>query len=773
MVEVEIDGKKIAVDRHESVLEAADKVGAHIPHFCYHKKLSLAASCRMCLVEIENMAKPVPACVTPVSQGMVVHTHSHKTKKAQKNVMEFLLINHPLDCPVCDKGGECSLQDIAMGYGAGTSRFQEEKRLVFRQDAGPLISMEEMNRCIHCTRCVRFGQEIAGMMELGMLNRSDHAAIKTFQSKPIESELSGNLVDLCPVGALTSKPFRYQARSWELTSHASISPHDSLGSNLLVQTHQDRVMRVLPNENEAINECWLSDKDRYAYEGLSSEERLTKPMIKQGNEWHETDWQTALEYIAHALQDVKDEYGADHIAALSSPHATLEEMYLLQKLVRGMGSENVDFRLRQSDFDASNACKPWLGMSIQDFGQLENVFVVGSFLRKDHPLLAARLRQSVKKGAVVGMLHAVDDDWRLSVAHKVLRSPAAWVSALQEIMQAVSEITSTALPEGFQASAVSDEAKAVAQQLLTGQKKGIFLGNMAVQHPEYTALHAACEWLSNAVNASFGYLTEGANAVGGYLANAIPNTAENVASIFEKPRKAYVLLHAEPDNDLANPAIAKRALENAASVVVLSPFKHSQSVADVMLPIAPFTETSGTFVNAEGRAQSFQGALNPLGDTRPAWKVLRVLGNLLELPEFDYESTEQIRDIVTGGETNLASRLNNAMGRTPVWQTGRALSLTRVADVPMYFADTLVRRAPSLQLTKEAQAPCAVMHPETLQANGLQEGDTARFTQKDGEAVLAVRADATLPKTVVFISAAHHSTATLGAMAGEIQVEKR
>jgi len=377
MVEIEIDGKKVEVQEGSMVMDAANKLGTYIPHFCYHKKLSIAANCRMCLVEVEKAPKPLPACATPVTSGMIVRTNSDKAVKAQKGVMEFLLINHPLDCPICDQGGECQLQDLAVGYGASASRYQEEKRVVFHKNAGPLISMEEMTRCIHCTRCVRFGQEIAGVMELGMLNRGEHAEITAFVGKTINSELSGNMIDLCPVGALTSKPFRYSARTWELSRRKSVSPHDGLGANLIVQVKNNKVMRVLPLENESINECWLSDKDRFSYEGLNSEDRLTKPMIKQGDEWQETDWQTALEYVAHGLQNIKHEHGADAIAALATPHSTLEELSLLQKLVRGIGSDNIDFRLRQSDFSLDGKVTPWLGMSITEFAQLKQIFVVG------------------------------------------------------------------------------------------------------------------------------------------------------------------------------------------------------------------------------------------------------------------------------------------------------------------------------------------------------------------------------------------------------------
>lgn len=772
MVKLEINGKTVEVATDSTVMEAAEKVGTHIPHFCYHKKLSLAANCRMCLVEVEKMPKPVPACTTPVTDGMVVHTASDMAVEAQKAVMEFLLINHPLDCPICDQGGECQLQDLAVGYGAGTSRYQEEKRIVFRKDGGPLISMEEMSRCIHCTRCVRFGQEIAGVMELGMLHRGEHAEITTFLGKTIDSELSGNMIDLCPVGALTSKPFRYQARAWELTRRKSISPHDGLGANLIVQSKNDRVLRVLPLENEAINECWLSDKDRFSYEALNSEQRLTKPMVKQGGKWYETDWQSALDYVVRALQDVRAEHGTDAIAALGSPHATLEELALLQKLVRGLGSDNVDFRLRQTDFELDGQIMPWLGMSIEAFGQLQDVFIVGSFLRKDHPLLTARLRQAVKSGTTVSSLHAVDDDWLMPVANKLIRSPSGWLEALGEVVAALASIKSIAIPEGFEKVTPTPEAMRIVNDLLSGRRAGIFMGNMAGQHPQASQLHAACEWLAQHTGAKFGYLTEAANTVGGYLADAMPTGGANAQQFFESPRKAYLLLHAEPEFDTANPVRAKAALEQAATVIVLSAFKHSLDVADVLLPIAPFTETSGTFVNCEGRAQSFNGVVRPLGDARPGWKVLRVLGNLLELDGFDYDTSEAVCDEITQGKTDLSARLSNDANRSPVAVVSVEVGLERVADVPIYFADPLVRRAPSLQLTKDARPPKTQMHPALMAQLGLADGDMARISQGNGEARLVVVADAGLPENVVRVAAGHSLTAGLGAMSGSISVEK-
>jgi NADH-quinone oxidoreductase subunit G len=771
MVEIEIDGKKVEVPAGSMVMDAANKLGTYIPHFCYHKKLTIAANCRMCLVEVEKAPKPLPACATPVSAGMIVRSNSAKAVEAQKGVMEFLLINHPLDCPICDQGGECQLQDLAVGYGKSSSRYEEEKRVVVQKDAGPLISMKEMTRCIHCTRCVRFGQEIAGVMEFGMLGRGEHAEITAFVGKTVDSELSGNMIDLCPVGALTSKPFRYSARTWELSRRKSVSAHDGLGTNLVVQVKGARVMRVLPLENDAINECWISDKDRFAYEGLNSAERLTSPMLKQDGKWQEVSWQTALEYVAHGLRNIKHEHGADSIAALATPNSTLEEMALLQKVVRGLGSDNIDFRLRQSDFTLDAAITPWLGMSVADFGQLQRAFVIGSFLRKDHPLLAARLRQAVKNGAKISLLHATDDDLLMPIANKIIAAPSDWLAALHQVIAAVAQSKSIAAPAGFEAVEASPEAKQIAASLLSGEPGAILLGNTAAQHPHAAQLHAAAQWIADATGATLGFLTEAANTVGGYLANAIPGKGANAIDAFAQPRKAYLLLNVEAELDTFNPQAARAALGQAEMVVVMSAFQHGADYADVLLPIAPFTETSGTFVSCEGRAQSFNGTVKPLAEARPAWKVLRVLGNLLTLTGFDYETSEAVRDEVLAGRNDLTAHLNNRSTLVPQPAPAVPAALERIADVPIYFTDAIVRRAESLQQTTDAHAP-KVWISTTLAAKlNVADGASLKVSQGNGEAVLVAAVDAKLPANAVRVAAGHASTAMLGAMFGPISVE--
>ncbi|HCW18813.1 MAG TPA: NADH-quinone oxidoreductase subunit G, partial [Achromobacter sp.] len=645
MVELTVDGNQVEVPEGSMVMHAAQKVGLYVPHFCYHKKLSIAANCRMCLVEVEKAPKALPACATPVTNGMVVHTCSEKARAAQKSVMEFLLINHPLDCPICDQGGECQLQDLAVGYGGSSSRYQEEKRVVFHKDLGPLVSAEEMSRCIHCTRCVRFGQEIAGVMELGMLGRGEHSEITTFVGRSIESELSGNMIDICPVGALTSKPFRYSARTWELARRRSVSPHDSLGANLVVQVKGDRVMRVVPFEDEAVNECWISDRDRFSYEGLNSDDRLSAPMIKgTDGKWQEASWADALQAVAQGLSRVRDSFGAGQIGALASEYATTEEYALLGRLVRALGSENIDFRLRQTDpaFDAALTGAPWLGMPIAELDNLDRVLVVGSFLRKDHPLMAQRLRQAAKRGTQILMVDSAADDPLMPVAARITVAPSELPRALAEVAVALAQAKDQAVPAEFASVTPGENAKIIAASLASGANTAVLMGNLAVASAQASTLAANGRAVADLAGGKFGFLTSGGNTVGGYLAGAVPGKGgKTAAAMLAEPLKAYIVLHAEPLLDADNGQQAIAALRGAQFAVALTPYRSAAAEwADVMLPVSPFTETSGTFVNAQGLAQSFKGTVTPLGQTRPGWKVLRVLGNVLHLAGFDDETSE-------------------------------------------------------------------------------------------------------------------------------------
>ncbi len=772
MVEIELDGKKVSVAPGSMIMHAADAAGTYIPHFCYHKKLSIAANCRMCLVDIDKAPKAMPACATPVTQGMVVRTKSDKAVKAQQSVMEFLLINHPLDCPICDQGGECQLQDLAVGYGGSASRYTEEKRVVFHKDVGPLISMEEMTRCIHCTRCVRFGQEVAGIMELGMIHRGEHAEITTVTGGTVDSELSGNMIDLCPVGALTSKPFRYSARTWELSRRKSVSPHDSTGANLVVQVKGGKVMRVLPLENEAVNECWIADRDRFSYEALNSDSRLTEPMIKQGGQWQAVDWTTALKYVADGLKQVKAEFGPAGIGALGSPHSTAEELHLLAKLIRGLGSENIDHRLRHADF---GNVSPHVGKArgldfpLADLSSLDRVLVVGSFLRKDHPLFALRLRHAARHGAQVHSVGALADDWQMPMGTRLVAAPSAWVEALAAIAAEIAAIRGLTPPRPAE---ITPQAEAIAASLLIGESKAVLLGNAAVQHPQAGQLLALAQWIAAQIGARVGVLGEAANSVGAQCVNALPGSEGlNAGQMLGQPMKALLLLNVEPRLDAADPAAAARALEGSGLVVAMTPFKDAVSdLADVMLPIAPFTETSGTFVNAEGRAQSFHAVVKPLGDTRPGWKVLRVLGNLLGLPGFDQETSEDVRAEALGDLSALAARIDNSA--PPMAPASPSGGLERVSDVPIYSADALVRRADALQHTADARAPVASLPSGLWRQLGLHRGDRVRISQGAAEAVLQAVEDESLAASAVRVPAGHPDTATLGPMFGPVSVVK-
>ena len=714
MLKVEIDGKEVEVMHGSTVMDATNKLGIYVPHFCYHRKLSIAANCRMCLVEVEKAPKPLPACATPVTDGMKVKTASALAKKAQNSVMEFLLINHPLDCPICDQGGECQLQDLAVGYGGSASRFEEEKRVVLHKDIGPLVAAEEMSRCIQCTRCVRFGQEVAGVMELGMVGRGEHAEIVAFVGQSVNSELSGNMIDICPVGALTSKPFRYSARTWELARRRSVSPHDGLGSNLVVQVKQNRVMRVLPLENEAINECWLSDKDRFSYAGLNSDDRLTRPMVNRNGRWQETDWQSALEFAVDGLKD---------FGVLASPHASLEELYLAGKF-----GGPADFRLRHSDFlgDGKRAGIPWLGMPVTELAKLDRVLVVGSFLRKDHPLIAQRLRQAARRGTQVHVLHSVDDDWLMKIASRKIVPPSEILNSLSSF----SEI------------------------LKGGKNAAVLLGNFVQQHPQAAAIHAAAQ----AIGVKVGFLGEAAGSVGGYVAGLPANGGLPAALA----KKALLLLNIDPQLDCAH------SVAGAKFIVNLSAFK--SEVGDVLLPIAPFTETAGTFINTEGRVQGFHAAVRPLGDARPAWKVLRVLGKMLGLPGFDFETVEQVRDACLGGR-EVSKLLSNEISEIKA-ETKTIQGLQRIADVPIYFTDPLVRHSAPLQKTRDAQTPRAWMNRYMFAQLGFASGDRVRIVQGQGDAVLYAALDEKLPDNCVRVAAGHPATAGLGAMFGTVALEK-
>ena len=730
MVNIEIDGKRVQAKDGSMVIEAADDAGIPIPRFCYHKKLSIAANCRMCLVEVDKAAKPLPACATPVTEGMRVYTKSPRALDAQKGVMEFLLINHPLDCPICDQGGECDLQEMALGYGASNSRFMEKKRVVKDKDIGPLISTE-MTRCIHCTRCVRFGQEVAGVKELGATGRGEHMEIGTYVEKAMASELSGNVIDLCPVGALTSKPFRYTARVWELAQRDTIAPHDCVGSHLSVDVRGNKVMRFLPRENEEINETWISDRDRFSYAGLNSDERLRAPMIKKDGKWHEVDWTTAFEFMVAGLKPILTRYGATQLGALISPIATVEEMYLAQKLVRALGGDNIDHRLRQQDFSDQDIAPlyPWLGQGIADLEKLDTALLIGSNVRKEQPIVGLRLRKAALHGASIMFVNAQRHDFNFPVKAQLTSGVAGMEHDLAALVKALLRITGASASlftgvsalQGLEALlanvTVTDAHADVAKRLHQSTRPTVLLGNQALAHPALSTLRALAGVIAQLSNAVLGYLPESGNSVGGWLAGALPHRGPagkmsasqglDASAMLDAGLKSYLLMGIEPEFDCANPETAMEALADADFVALLTVYKTDamQQYADVLLPIAPFTETSGTLINAEGKWQSFAGVVAPLGEARPAWKVLRVIGNLFDLPGFEYMSSEDVRGEVRAlvEATPESAKADN----TTPWRCPEALNTDatlRITAAPIYVVDAIVRRCDALQQTADGQA---------------------------------------------------------------------
>lgn len=789
MADIEINGKPIKARDGAMVIEAADEAGITIPRFCYHEKLSVAASCRMCLVEVEKVPKPLPACATPVTDGMKVWTNSPRALAAQKNVMEFLLINHPLDCPICDQGGECDLQDMAVGYGNDVSRFAEVKRVVKSKNIGPLIATD-FTRCIHCTRCVRFGQEIAGVRELGATGRGEHMEIGTYVEKSVASELSGNIIDLCPVGSLTSKPFRFTARPWELNDCATIAPHDCVGSNLNLQTRRNRVMRAVPRSNEAINECWISDRDRFSYVGLNSDERLRVPMIKVDGEWRESDWNSALEQVVKGVRKLLDEHGPEQLGTLVSPNATLEEMYLLQKLARGLGCANIDHRLRQCDFSDQGLLPPfpWLGQSIEELDTLNAVLLVGSNVRKEQPIIGYRLRKAALAGARMMAINPVDYSFNFPVAERLIGEPTRMVAALAGIAKALLEITGKRPPKGLTALlkgvSTSDTELAIARNLEAAENATVLLGGVAMGMPQLSSLRALGSLIAKLSGATFGTLPEGANSVGAWLSGAVPHRGAvgqevsntslvNASVMLEKPLRGYLLLGVEPELDSSHPLAASRVLDDAAFVVSLTSFvtERMKRYADVLLPVSPFSETSGTFVNIEGRWQSFKGAVAPLGESRPAWKVLRVLGNLFDIQGFEYTSSEQVRDELrqSCGELEPSSDVEWRCPSDLVTSTG---GLIRIGEVPAYSSDALVRRSGPLQETPDAIAAAVYINASVASELGLAEDDLVLVSQGGGTARLEVVIDERVADGCALIPAALPETAGLGAIHGPVDIRK-
>lgn len=767
MANIEINGKPLQVTDGAMVIEAADEAGVTIPRFCYHKKLSVAANCRMCLVEIEKVAKPVPACATPVTDGMKIFTKSTMALEAQKSVMEFLLINHPLDCPICDQGGECELQDVAVGFGQDISRYTEQKRVVVDKDIGPLISTE-MTRCIHCTRCVRFGQEVAGIMELGATGRGDNMRIGTYVERAVASEMSGNVIDLCPVGALTSKPYRYTGRPWENKKTKSIAAHDCLGSNIQIETRRDKVMRVLPDDNEAINELWISDRDRFSYLGLKHDDRLESPMIKQGNKWKKVDWQTALNYAFEGLKTVIKKDGVENVGALVSPSATVEEMYLTQKIMRGIGSNNIDYRLRQSDFSDQDIAPqfPALGQSLTELENNDAVLLIGSWIRKDQPIAGHRLRKAALKGATIMAVNAVDYDFNFPIEEKVITSPAEMVNSLAAITKALLNLSGKAAAEGLDAllnNVTADDAHLdIAKHLQSADKATVILGSQAMLQPQLADLRSFAHVIAELSGATISYLSNGANAAGACLTGVLPHRSaggkaaeqngKHAADMLSGGMNAFVLLDVEPEFDTANPSAAMKAVNDADFVISMSPYATGEmkTYADVLLPVSPFSETSGTYVNAEGTWQSFTGGISPFEETRPAWKVLRVLGNIFELEGFDYITSEDVRDEAKQEAGELDTN-NKTQWRCPTALAKQTDAINRIGMLPIYAIDSVVRRADALQKTTDAIPACVFINEELAKQNKVEDQDNIVVTQNDTKMTLRVYIDDSIPNNCAVI----------------------
>ena len=719
-VNMEIDGVPVKARKGDMIIRVTDANHAYVPRFCYHEKLTVAANCRMCLVEVEKAPKPLPACATPVTEGMKVFTKSPKAIGAQRAVMEFLLINHPLDCPICDQGGECELQDLAVGFGRDLSRYHERKRSVQDENLGPLIATD-MTRCIQCTRCVRFTQEIAGYQELGMIGRGENVKVRTYIEQTVHHEMSGNVIDLCPVGALVSKPYRFSARAWEMISHPLVSPHDGVGTNLFGHVLRGKIMRVIPRENETINETWIPDRDRFSYEGVYSPDRIQKPMIRKGSEWVETDWETVLTKVIEGLKPRASELGV-----LASSTSTLEELYLLGRLARGLGSANIDHRLRQRDFRDQDAdpVYPNLGMRVVDVDHLNSLLIIGANIRREVPILAHRVRKAALKGAKVISMTPVAADYLFPVAVKMLSTPAQQVDDLAAILSVAAQSAGKPVPDHLssfvQQAKVGDNHRAAAEALVAGEKRAIWLGSLALRHPAYADIRALASALAEVTGASFGVLAEGGNAAGAFLAGAVPHREAggkvaaskglNALEMVQKTLKAYVLFGGvEPWVDSVG-TDASRNIGKAEFVVAITPFANDQlrEIAHVLLPMGTYVETSGTYVNLEGNWQSHTGAAQPFAESRPGWKILRVLGTLANISGFEYQSSEDVREELRKSCTDVA-----AIGAASAGSAATAYKGTHrvtggsagadVLDLSMYHIDALVRRAPSLQKTREGR----------------------------------------------------------------------
>ncbi len=779
-VSIEVDGQTMEVPRNSMIIEATDKAGISIPRFCYHSKLSIAANCRMCLVDVEKAPKPMPACATPVMDGMKIYTQSRRAIDAQHGVMEFLLINHPLDCPICDQGGECELQDLAMGYGRSVSRFSERKRVVQDHDIGPLIQTD-LTRCIQCTRCVRFLDEIAGTNELGLYGRGDRTEIGTSLSQGIDSELSGNVIDLCPVGALTNKPFRFSARAWELMARPSLAAHDGVGSKLWYHTLRGRVMRAVPRDCEATNETWLSDRDRYSHFGLAAEDRVLEPMIKVDGEWQNASWDEALAAASEALRNAVYVHGSANLGMLISPNVSTEEHFLAQRLAQGLECPNIDYRLREQDFadDKARAQTAAFQSQMTEIDHADSILLVGSNIRHEAPILGQRVRKAWRNGSQIAAINPVDWNFHFSLAQKVIAAPQNMLAELAKLANAVASASGKDVPAGLQAALNGhqpDEAHTAMAALLTGDGKHmLILGQAAMAHTQASWIRQISSWIAQASGASLNMIPHGSNTTGAATAGALAGQANigndglNVREMLSSDLKAYLLWDIEPDCDLANPAMATKALSSAETVVAVAAFASEslKKIADVILPLAPMAESEGLFYTLDGQSFSIEPAVRAAGQAKPGWKILRRLGSELELDGFSQVNLAGLRqEMLAEADNSYFSAVEIELDAP---QAGG--DMYRVGEVAIYGVDALCRRSEVLQQTALADNHFVGLNPDDAGSRGLVNGHKVKVSQADGQVTLPLRICKELPVGAVWVKCATNAGKALGDSFGPISVE--
>ena len=774
LLTIEVDGREIEARKGEMVIQATDRANIEIPRFCYHHKLSIAANCRMCLVDVEKAPKPLPACATPVAPGMKVFTRSKRARDAQRGVMEFLLINHPLDCPICDQGGECELQDLAMGYGRSISRFTERKRVVKDKNLGPLISTD-MTRCIHCTRCVRFLEEIAGTAEIGRIGRGENTEISTFIERNIDSELSGNIIDLCPVGALTNKPFRFSARAWEMTARVGLGSHDCVGSNLHYHVRGGRIMRAVPRDNESVNECWLSDRDRYSHFGLQADDRVTVPRIKRNGKWQECDWSTALQRSAELLRKAIDAYGADQIGVLASPRATSEDHLLLTRLADGLGTPHRDHRLRIVDARDARLGSARLDRPSKDLSNADAIFLVGSHLRHDQPILNHRVRSAWRgKAARIMDLNPVAWTFPFDFDQRIIAAPQHMLAELGAVARAAYELKDQSPPDDALGRFVtgiecSDSARNIARVLAEADDGFVLLGDQALQHPDASLLRALAETICRTLQVALIVLPAAANSEGAARAGMVPaNRGLSASGQFRAGLRAFVLYDIEPGFDVADPQAARRALQGADSVVALASFAGTDllEVADVLLPLAPVPETDGSYVNLDGLRQNLQAIGKPPGEARPGWKILRMLGEVLKLDDFDFAGLEDLSDALEAAVASPSAPAGSAFDPTA------GDGLWRIGPVPMFSGDSLVRRAPALQRSHHAENAHVSMNPATAGELGVEGAARVRVRQGDAAVDADLQLDPAVPAGALWMASATCLSSRMGSAWGPVEVER-